>query len=520
MLAQAAPERVFGPVAVDGRTGTGMIERSIDKLLQYAIRHGLISAAEELYMRNRLLELLGLSTYTAGERHPGGDAPLEEILSELTAFAGENGRIGDSAAAREQFRAAVMGTVTPWPSAVQRRFFDEYASSPEAATDYFYTFCQDVNYISRYRTALDKRWKTETAYGELDITINLAKPEKDPRDIAAARLVQKNAYPACQLCMENEGYAGRADHPARQNLRIIPIDIAGEAWGFQYSPYVYYNEHCIVLNKKHIPMVIDEGAFRKLFSFVKQFPHYFVGSNADLPIVGGSILSHEHFQGGRYTFAMERAHTEREFTCKGYEDVRLGIVKWPMSVIRIAHADAGRLVRLAAHILAAWRAYSDASVGVYSHTGDTPHNTITPIARMRGGNYELDLVLRNNYTSPEYPMGVFHPHAELHHIKKENIGLIEVMGLAVLPARLLKEMEAVKEGLLAGSDLRENALSAPHADWAAHILAAHPGLDETNIDGILQLETGRVFEQVLEQAGVFKRDETGRAAFSRFIAQL
>ncbi len=361
------------------------------------------------------------------------------------------------------------------------------------------------------------KWTADTEYGKLDVTINLSKPEKDPKAIAAARNSKQSAYPKCQLCVENEGYAGRLNHPARENHRIIPITIDGGKWGFQYSPYVYYNEHCIVLNSEHTPMKIDKSAFRKLFDFIKLFPHYFIGSNADLPIVGGSILTHEHFQGGHYEFAMERAETRKDINIKGYEDVKAGIVNWPMSVIRISHSDSDRLVELAAHILDTWRAYTDEDAFVFAETDGEPHNTITPIARMRDGKYELDLVLRNNITTEEHPLGVYHPHKELHHIKKENIGLIEVMGLAVLPARLKNEMKRLGEFIVAGKDIRSDEELEKHADWVDSFKPEYDKIDESNVDGILKKEIGIVFKKVLEHAGVFKNDDKGTSAFMRFI---
>ena len=382
--------------------------------------------------------------------------------------------------------------------------------------DRYYAFSQDTNYIRRDRIAKDVQWKTATEYGEIDITINLSKPEKDPKAIAAARNLPASDYPRCQLCAENEGYAGRVNHPARQNHRIIPITISGKPWYLQYSPYVYYNEHCICLNHVHTPMKIDRDCFAKLLDFVRQVPHYFVGSNADLPIVGGSILAHDHFQGGRYTFAMERAEIETPFVFPGYEDVRAGIVKWPMSVVRIRCADSGRLVSLADDILHRWREYTDEAAVIYAETDGVPHNTITPIARRRGGDYELDLVLRNNLTTEEHPLGLYHPHAELHHIKKENIGLIEVMGLAVLPARLKTELAAVADCLVRGDDLRASELTAKHADWAEGFRGMY-GFSAENALDIVRRETGLVFAQVLEHAGVYKRTPEGKAAFLRFL---
>ena len=410
-----------------------------------------------------------------------------------------------------------MGLMTPYPREVIRKFQELKAESAEKATDWYYDFSQNTDYIRRYRIAKDRRWKTETAYGELDITINLSKPEKDPKAIAAAKLAPQSGYPKCMLCRENEGYGGRANHPARQNHRIVPIRIAGKDWFMQYSPYVYYNEHCIAFNGEHVPMKIDRSAFEKMFDFIKYLPHYFIGSNADLPIVGGSILSHDHFQGGRYTFAMETAEVEQEYVFDGFADVEAGIVKWPMSVIRLRHENSDRLVDLAEKILDAWRGYTDEEAFIFGETDGEPHNTITPIARMRDGKFELDLVLRNNITTEEHPLGVYHPHAKLHHIKKENIGLIEVMGLAVLPARLLGEMDALKDAILTGKDLRIDERTALHADWAEDFIKKYDAITAENIDGIVEDEIGLVFAEVLEDAGVYKRTEDGQKYFCRFM---
>ncbi len=496
-----------------------MIEAAyIDRLVAYGINRQWIEPEDAVFVRNLILDKLGLEAYHAPDVPFGGS--LAETLSALTEYAVDTKRITNSAASRDLFDTALMGLLLPYPSRVNEHFRLLYEESPQTATDWFYAFCQDSNYIRRDRIAKDVHWKTKTEYGELDISINLAKPEKDPRDIAAARLAKQGGYPACLLCVENEGYAGRIDFPARQSLRIVPIEIAGEAWGFQYSPYVYYNEHCIVLNQKHVPMVIDRRVFEKLFSFVEQFPHYFVGSNADLPIVGGSILSHEHFQGGRYAFAMEKAPVEKHFSVLGYEDVETDVVKWPMSVIRLCSGDSERLCALAAHILAVWHSYDDPAAGILSHTADTPHNTVTPIARKRSGRFELDLVLRNNRTAAEYPMGIFHPHAELHNIKKENIGLIEVMGLAILPARLKDELALIGQMLLTGGDVAADARTAKHAEWVNRWRSKYGMLCEDTISGVIQDEVGRTFATVLEHAGVFKRNEAGKEAFGRFIEAL
>ena len=493
-----------------------MIDEAVSKLAAYALRTGLIAECEYTWAVNTILDALKLDSYT----DPGkdwGEIDLAAVLDELLDDAYARGVLTENSVVyRDLFDTELMGRLTPRPAQVIEKFQALYRESPRAATDWYYQFSQDTNYIRRDRIARDMQWKAETEYGEMDITINLSKPEKDPKAIAAARDLPASNYPRCQLCAENEGYAGRVNHPARQNHRIVPITINGSPWFLQYSPYVYYNEHCICLNSVHTPMKIDRACFGKLLDFVRQFPHYFVGSNADLPIVGGSILAHDHFQGGHYTFAMERAPVETPFTFPGYEDVQAGIVKWPMSVVRISCEDSSRLVDLADRILTAWRGYTDESAVIYAETDGTPHNTITPIARMRDGKYELDLVLRNNLTTPEHPLGLYHPHAELHHIKKENIGLIEVMGLAVLPARLKEELAAVAEGLVTGADLRVSELTAKHADWAEGFAPKYTITADNALD-IVQRETGLVFAQVLEHAGVYKRDEAGKAAFLRFL---
>ncbi len=494
-----------------------MIFNAIEALVLYGIQTGLIDHNESVYTRNRLLDVLHEDGFEAAEPMKG---TLPDILKVLTDHAVQKGLCADTSESRDIYDTRLMNCLTPRPGEVNRRFFALYAQSRQAATDWFYRFSGDVNYIRRDRIARDRRWKVQSEYGEIDITINLSKPEKDPRDIAAAGKAKMTAYPLCQLCVENVGYAGRIGHPARANHRVLPIDICGEEWFFQYSPYVYYNEHCIVFNGDHIPMVISKKAFEKLFDFVRQFPHYFVGSNADLPIVGGSILSHEHFQGGRYTFAMERAESEYCFAVKGYEDIACGIVKWPLSVIRLRGCDSGRLVELAAMILDNWRGYTDESVNILSETDGVPHNTITPIARRRGEDFELDLCLRNNLTTDEHPLGLFHPHAQRHHIKKENIGLIEVMGLAVLPSRLQKELELLEAFIAEGRDIAGEASIAKHADWANSFAEGLKGQPREVIREILEKEVGKVFLHVLEDAGVFKRDKKGKAAFLRFIESL
>ena len=483
----------------------------IASLVRYGLDRGLIAEDDRIYAVNRLLEALSLDEYTPEDAL---ELPLEEILRGLLDDAVARGICGDDVTSRDLMDTRLMGVLTPPPHEVRARFAELYAQSPREATDWYYRFSQDNDYIRRYRIEKDIRWRTATEYGDLVITINLSKPEKDPKAIAAARNAPQSGYPKCQLCAENEGYAGRMNHPARQNHRIVPVTIAGSRWYLQYSPYVYYNEHCIVFNQVHTPMVIDKSAFLKLLDFVTEFPHYFVGSNADLPIVGGSILSHEHFQGGHFTFPMEEAPVERAVSFAGYEDVRAGIVKWPLSVIRLTGPDRARLADLADKILGCWRGYSDESACIFAETDGTPHNTITPIARRRGEDYELDLVLRNNITTAEHPLGVYHPHAELHHIKKENIGLIEVMGLAVLPARLKKELSALAEALVNGDPLTGEL--EKHAPWAEELKQRYTFTEE-NVTGILRDEVGLVFARVLEHAGVYKRDGAGAKAFMKFV---
>lgn len=537
-------------------TGMERIGADIRKLVSYGLKTGLVPREDEIFTINRLLELFGLEEPGAcmegaahtdrgeepgvvsqdeGGKEPAGDgksdseeeskalaAELEEILNRMCDYAYEKGFIAENGVVyRDLFDTKIMSMLLPRPSEVIRTFWELYEKeSPRAATDYYYKFSRDSDYIRRYRIARDMKWIAPTKYGDLDITINLSKPEKDPKAIAAARNARQSGYPKCLLCRENEGYAGRINHPARQNHRIIPVTINGSQWGFQYSPYVYYNEHCIVFHFQHVPMKIDHAAFCKLFDFVKQFPHYFVGSNADLPIVGGSILSHDHFQGGHYEFAMAKAPVERHFTVEGFEDVGAGVVNWPMSVIRLNGPDSSRIIALADRILEKWREYTDESAFIYAYTDNEPHNTITPIARKRGESFELDLVLRNNITTEEHPLGVYHPHGKLHHIKKENIGLIEVMGLAVLPARLKEEMAKLKEAILSGADLRADEILAKHADWVEEFTPRYEKIDVSNIDGIIEKEIGLVFMEVLEDAGVYKRTPEGQAAFDRFIKKI
>jgi len=498
-----------------------MLYENIKKLVEYGVQTGLTPESERIYTTNLLLDLLREDSYE--------DVPvdvssvteeLEDILKALLDEAVRRGIIEDSIAYRDLFDTKLMNCLLPRPAQVQAEFHQCYIKSPEAATEYYYKFSQDSDYIRRYRVKKDMKWKVASPYGDIDITINLSKPEKDPKAIAAAKNAKAGSYPKCLLCMENEGYAGRLNHPARENHRIIPLRINGSEWGFQYSPYVYYNEHCIVFNGQHIPMKIDRAAFTKLFDFVRLFPHYFLGSNADLPIVGGSILSHDHFQGGNYTFAMAKAPIEKSVVIPHYADVEAGIVQWPLSVLRIRHRDEKRLIDLADHILTKWRSYTDVEAFIFSETDGEPHNTITPIARKVDGVYELDLTLRNNITTKEHPLGVYHPHAQYHHIKKENIGLIEVMGLAVLPSRLKEELELLAEYITEGKDIRSNEKIEKHADWVEEFLPRYENITESTIMNILKIEVGKVFIHVLEDAGVYKCTPEGRAAFMRFINTL
>lgn len=499
------------------------IQTDIRKLVAYGVSAGLVPTEDIVFTTNRLLELFGLDELEETDKSVTMDASeLEEVLGRMCDYAYEKGLMAENTVTyRDLFDTKIMSMLMPRPSEVIHKFWELYEKeSPEAATDYYYSLSCDSNYIRRYRVSRDKKWIAPTKYGDLDITINLSKPEKDPKAIAAAKNAKQSGYPKCLLCKENEGYAGRVNHPARQNHRIIPVMINGSQWGFQYSPYVYYNEHCIVFNFQHVPMKIEHDTFCKLFDFVKQFPHYFVGSNADLPIVGGSILSHDHFQGGHYEFAMAKAPVERSFTVEGFADVTAGVVQWPMSVIRLSGENTERIIALADRILEKWRSYTDEEAFIYACTDGEPHNTITAIARKRGEKYELDIVLRNNITTEEHPLGVYHPHAKLHHIKKENIGLIEVMGLAVLPARLKDEMAHLKKAMLAGKDLRADEELAKHADWVDEFSAGYEKIDASNIDAIIEKEIGLVFMQVLEDAGVYKRTEEGQKAFDRFLASL
>ena len=496
------------------------LQKEIKKLVTYGLKHQLIMPEDETYTINQYLEVFRLDEYDDPDIE-GEEIVLPEILDNLTDAAYDRYIIkSDDIVTRDLFDTKLMGIMTPKPSQVIKEFRELYKESPEKATEFFYEFSQDTNYIRRDRVKKDMKWKVNSPYGDIDITINLSKPEKDPKAIAAAKNAKQSSYPKCQLCMENEGYAGRMNHPARQNHRIMPIVINDSKWGFQYSPYVYYNEHCIVFNGQHTPMKIDRQAFIKLFDFVKQFPHYFLGSNADLPIVGGSILTHDHFQGGHYEFAMERAEIEKEFVIPGYEDVKAGIVHWPLSVIRIQSKDEKRLIDLAEHILKKWRGYTDEEAYIFAETDGEPHNTITPIARKKGDMYELDLTLRNNITTEECPLGLYHPHNEYHHIKKENIGLIEVMGLAVLPSRLKAEMEHLSECLIKHEAVGQYEDLKKHEAWVNEIKAKYEDINAENVMDILKEEIGQVFVKVLEDAGVYKCNEEGRTAFERFISVL
>ena len=499
-----------------------MINTYISALAQYAVDRGLIEENERIYSINMLLDVLKLDEYNPCDDEDkviALSSDLEAILQFIDDYADDRGRIEENSVVyRDLFDTRVMNCFVRRPSEVIRIFNEKYAVSPKEATDFYYEYSKNSDYIRTYRIAKDIKWVYESEYGDIDITINMSKPEKDPKAIAAARNAKQSSYPKCLLCVENEGYAGRINHPARENHRIIPIRILGKEWGFQYSPYVYYNEHCIVLNREHTPMTINREVFEKLFDFIRQFPHYVIATNADLPIVGGSILSHEHFQGGNYSFAMSRAVIEKEVVFKGFEDVEAGILKWPMSVIRIRSTSQERLVDLADKILGAWREYTDEEAFIFAKTNGEPHNTITPAARFANGKYELDLALRNNITTEERPLGVYHPRNEYHHIKKENIGGIEVMGLAILPSRIKSEMELLARCIIEGKDIRSFDELLKHADWAEEFIPKYEGkINEENVDEILKAEIGKVFVKVLEDAGVFKRDKKGREYFMKFI---
>lgn len=491
------------------------VSSAIKSLVKYGVKEGLLQPQDEIWAINRILEVLEKDSMEMSAE-PMDNAELSEILKTLLDYACEKGVCENSVVYRDLLDTKIMGAVTPRPSDVINTFTEYYKDSPEKATDYYYHLSKKSDYIREYRVKNDIKWVTHTEYGDIDITINLSKPEKDPKAIAAALKMKQSSYPLCLLCPENEGYAGRVNHPARQNHRVIPLDLNGEKWCLQYSPYVYYNEHCIVFNSQHVPMKISEAGFRRLFSFVKQFPHYFVGSNADLPIVGGSVLTHDHFQGGNYTFAMAKAQTETEINFDGFSDIEAGVVKWPMSVIRLRGDDADRICSLAGKILEKWRVYTDEDAFIFAETDGTAHNTITPIARFVNGKYELDLVLRNNITTDEYPDGVYHPHPEHHHIKKENIGLIEVMGLAVLPARLKTEMAILENALKNGEDISKDERISKHAQWANNIKQNNV-ITADNCEQILRDEIGKVFADILGQCGVFKRSEIGKKQFLKFV---
>lgn len=495
-----------------------MIETAVQALIDYALEKKLISDDDEICVRNSLIDVLRLDNWNAPEEKAYGT--VDDILDDIVDYAIEKELIPASNAWRDLFDTRIMGIFTAMPHEVISKFREKYSESPKAATDWYYAYSEDTNYVRKGRIAKDIRWKYDSEYGQLDITINRSKPEKDPRDIAAARNAVKVAYPACQLCMENTGFAGTLTHPARQNLRPVPLTVHGSKWGFQYSPYGYYNEHCIVFNSEHIPMKIDADVFGKLFDILETLPHYFVGSNADLPIVGGSILSHEHFQGGNYTFAMENAPVEYSFVPAGFAGVKAGIVKWPMSVIRLSGKGRSELEKACAVILSLWRSYSDESAGIYAFTDGVPHNTITPIARRHGDEFECDLVLRNNLTDEARPLGIFHPNPSLHHIKKENIGLIEVMGLAVLPARLADEMSKLCDALVNKTDLSADEKLSGHAEWMNGLYTKYGDVKPSQAEEIIKREIGAVFEQVLLDAGVYKRDEKGKEAFMRFVSVL
>lgn len=494
-----------------------MICNTIKALVAYGVRKHLITAEDEAYVTNGIMDALHVSDMPDDASAQNAPSELEDILAALCDYAYENGIIeGNSAEYRDLIDTRLMGIMTPFPSTVISTFRSLYETDPVSATDWFYELCRANDYIRTYRVKKDVKWAVPSPYGDIDITINLSKPEKDPKAIAAAKSAPQSGYPKCVICHENEGFAGNLARAARQNLRLIPLTLANESWYMQYSPYVYYNEHCIVLRGEHVPMKIEKNTFARLLDFVEYLPHYFLGSNADLPIVGGSILSHDHMQGGHYTFAMEKAPIEMPLSFKGYENVNAGIVRWPMSVIRLSSTDKNALVTLSDKILSAWRSYTDESAFVYAETNGEPHNTITPIARMREGKYELDLVLRNNITTDEHPLGVYHPHAEHHNIKKENIGLIEVMGLAVLPARLKSEMQALADAIVNGEDIESNEVLAKHAAWLDAFRASYTFTKENALD-ILYGEVGNTFVRVLEDAGVYKCTKEGRAAMMRFI---
>ena len=494
--------------------------REIRRLVNYGIDKKLINKEDEVYAINSILEVLKLDEYSDVELEKEELSHPQPILDNMLDFAYQAGLLEENTVTyRDLLDTKIMGCLTARPSEVIRNFHEDYEISPSLATERYYAAAIHSNYIRKDRIDKNLSWKAATEYGELDITINLSKPEKDPKAIAAARNLKSSSYPQCLLCKENEGYAGRVNHPARQNLRLIPVELGKEQWYLQYSPYVYYNEHCIVFKAQHEPMKITQATFDRLLAFVQKFPHYFLGSNADLPIVGGSILSHDHFQGGSYQFAMEVAPIRKQVVIKGFEDIEAGIVKWPMSVIRLRSNDIMRLSELSNHILEVWKGYSDESVEVISHSNDEPHNTITPIARYKNNKYEMDLVLRNNRTSLEHPLGIFHPHSDLHHIKKENIGLIEVMGLAVLPARLIEELNLIRDCLEGQKDIHQYEELQQHIPWYEYLIEKYAGTHE-DFENVLKLEVGSIFERILSDAGVFKQNDIGMRAFEAFINRI
>ncbi len=497
-----------------------MICASVQKLIDYAQRYHLITKDDIYVVRNRLMDALQLTDWRDCSYDETVDETIDEILKPLVEYACNQGIIANNVNSRDLFDTRLMGLITPMPREIIAEFHKRYAISPQEATDWYYRYSQELNYVRAGRLAKDMRWTYKTEYGILDITINESKPEKDPRDITAAKRQKGSTYPKCQLCPENAGFAGNAKQPARQNLCPIPISVGGEDWELQYSPYGYYNEHCIVFNVKHVPVKMNAKVFAKLFDLVDYFPHYFFGSNADLPIVGGSILCHEHFQGGKYTFAIEKAPVETDFSIPKYPNVKAGIVKWPMSVIRLSSSDRNTLADCCDLVLLRWRNYSDTSVLIFAETDGNRHNTVTPIARKNGNEYVCDLVLRNNLTTKDRPIGVFHPNPALHHIKKENIGLIEAMGLAVLPARLARDIGMLERAMLSGQSLYAIPELTAHAKWATEILEKHPEFSADNAKEIIQREIGEVFLEILKDAGVFKRNEEGKIAFGKFIHTL
>ena len=494
-----------------------MIYKVIDRLIGYGLKKGLLEKEDIDYTRNKLLYTLCLPSYEGNGEIGECKEELCDILSDIIGVARDKGLVSDSITEQDLFDTKIMDCLLGRPSEIVRKFDELLKKSPKEATDWYYDFSKATNYIREDRIVKDVKWQADSPYGKLDITINLSKPEKDPKAIAAAKKLVQTGYPKCLLCRENEGFAGDMNKPARENHRLIPLTLSGENYFLQYSPYVYYNEHCIILNESHVPMKIDKAVFLKLLEFTEKFPHYMAGSNADLPIVGGSILTHDHFQGGNYEFPMARAGLREEFKFNGYEDIKAGVVDWPMSVIRLTGKDYRRIAELADKILGIWRGYSDEAVDVFAESNGEPHNTITPIARRRGTDFEIDLVLRNNRTTEEFPLGIFHPHDKLHHIKKENIGLIEVMGLAVLPGRLKREMDSLRTALLEGRDIRQDEVLSKHADWVDEFMTRHREFNKDNAEEIIKQEIGLVFSEVLIDAGVYKDDENGRKGMLRFI---